>query len=742
MYTGMSESPADSGRTTGRLPRAYAWTIVKLRWPIVIAWAVAVAYAAFVLPAPVQPPDNLVSLIPAHSAAVRANTFALQHFRVPLTTEVAVVHRDPNRLSRTAVSGIVSAAARVDRKARAHPGSGPAAVPVINARGVVPGSRETGTTAITYLAFPPSMPVGRQIDGANGLRGGGGHVTGILPAEVHEGGLVDDALPWIEGATVLVIALLVGVRFRAVGAPLLTLAAVGTAYTMAQQAVSHATQRAGLEQPSLLRPLLVALVLGIVTDYCVFYLANAHTKTLQGSSRLDAAQRATAETTPIVLAGGGILAASLLALLVARTEVLQELGPALALSVAAAVLVAVTLVPAALAICGRALYWPRPPVPVEAGTEPVPARGRNYLARLISHRSAALVIGIVCAAGLAFAAAEVREAKLGVTTISGLPASAQERVGAEDAGRGFAPGMLAPAQAIVARPGIAAETAGLARLADELRRQPGVAAVVGPADTPFVRRHGVLISASGGAARLLVASRTDPYGATAIDQVGTLRERLPALAARAGLGRPHTALAGDGPVAHDTVAAMRGDLVRVVAAVLVVNLVLLVVFLRALIAPVLLVAASALSVAAAIGISTWTFQTLLGYGELTYYVPFAAGVLLVSLGSDYNVFVAGRVWQEARVRPLREALRIAPARTAAAVRTAGITLAASFGLLAIVQVRAFRELAFTMAVGILLDTFVVRPFLVSSLVSLFGEVSGWPGGALARGRRIAVDGDQ
>jgi putative drug exporter of the RND superfamily len=738
MHRQMSARP-----TTGRLPRAYAWTVVRLRWPIVIGWAVALAYAAFILPAPVQPPDTLVSLIPAHSPAVRANAFALRHFRVPLTTEVAVVRRDPNGLSRSEEARILSTARAVDRKARAHPGSGPVAVPVINARGVVPGSRETRTTAITYLAFPPSMPTVRQIDGANGMRGGSGHVTGILPAEVHEGGLVDDALPLIEGATVVLIALLVGVRFRALGAPLLTLAAVGTGYTMAQQAVSHAAQRAGLEQPSLLRPLLVALVLGIVTDYVVFYLANAHTKVLQGSSRLEAAERATAETTPIVIAGGAILTASLLALRVARAQVLQELGPALALAVVAGVLVAVTLVPACLAIFGRALYWPRPPEPADADPEQARVPGRNFLGRLIAHRSAALVVGLVCAAGLAFAAWEVHDTRLGVTTISGLPASAQERIGAEDAGRGFAPGMLAPAQVIVARPGIAADTGELARLQGELRRQPGVAAVVGPADTPFLRGRGVLTSTSGGAARFLVAYRTDPYGATALDQLGALRARLPDLAAQAGLGRPRTALAGDGPVAHDTVAAMRKDLVRVVAAVLLVNLVLLMIFLRALIAPILLVAASALSVAAALGISTWVFQHALGYGELTYFVPFAAGVLLVSLGSDYNVFVAGRVWQEARVRPLREALRIAPARSAAAVRTAGITLAASFGLLAIVDVRAFRELAFTMAVGILLDTFVVRPFLVPSLVSLFGELSGWPGGTLARGRRIAAaDGEQ
>ncbi len=422
-------TPVSAQPTTGRLARAYAWAVIRLRWPLLLGWAAAAAYAAFVLPAPVQPPDTLVSLVPASAPSLRANTLALHRFRVPLTTEVEVVHRDPNGLSAAAKAGIVSAAAHLDRQARANPGSGPVAVPVINARGVVPGSRETGTTAITYLAFPRSTPIAEQLAGADRLRGATGHATGILPAEVHEGALVDDALPLIEVATVILVALLVGVRFRALGAPVLTLAAVGTGYTMAEQAVSHAAERAGLEQPSLLRPLLVALVLGIVTDYVVFYLANAQSKTLQGDARLDAAQRATAETTPIVVAGGAILTASLLALRVARAEVFQELGPALALAVAAAVLVAITLVPAALAIFGRALYWPRPPAAAIADSGPAPVAGRNLLARLIAHRSAALLIGLACTAALVFAAAQVRHAKLGVTTISGLPAGSQERTG-------------------------------------------------------------------------------------------------------------------------------------------------------------------------------------------------------------------------------------------------------------------------------------------------------------------------
>ncbi len=745
----MTDAPPDLAPTTGRVPRAYAWTVVKLRWPILLGWLAAAVYGAVVLPVPAQPPDSLVSLVPPNSAALRASTLALHLFRVPLTAETEIVQRNPHGLPATVVARVFARAARVDRAALASgSGSGLIALPVVNERGVVPGSRETGTTAITYLesragVTSPQRTASVERYRADIARHGDDlvGVTGIYPAELHEGDLVDRALPLIEVATVVLVALLVGVRFRSPGAPLLTLAAVGTAYTLAEQLVARVAERAGFEQPSLLRPLLVALVLGIVTDYVVFYLSNARTKTLRGESRLRAASLATAETTPIVVAGGAILTAGLMALEVARVRAFQELGPGLAVAVAAAVAVAITLVPAALAIFGRALFWPR----LRSGESwrPHPdahTARRNWTARLIAHRSVAAVVAIACIAGLGAAARQLSDIKLGVTNIAGLPADAQERVAAAAVARGFQPGMLSPTQVIVTGPGVAANAAGLAALQHELRGQPGIATTVGPADAPFERGQGVLTTRSGGAARFLVAYRTDPYGATAIGQAGALRSHLPGLVAAAGLRDARATVAGDTVVAADTVTAVRSDLARVVLAVLAVNLILLMLFLRAVIAPVLLVASGALSVAAALGITTWTFQTLLGYHELTYYVPFAAGVLLVSLGSDYNVFVAGRVWQEARVRPLRDALRLAPARTTAAIRTAGITLATSFALLAIVDVRAFRELAFAMAVGILLETFIVRPLLVPALLSLFGEVSGWPGGRLARGADVAADG--
>jgi RND superfamily putative drug exporter len=133
-----------------------------------------------------------------------------------------------------------------------------------------------------------------------------------------------------------------------------------------------------------------------------------------------------------------------------------------------------------------------------------------------------------------------------------------------------------------------------------------------------------------------------------------------------------------------------------------------------------------LALGASLGLATYVFEGILGHGEITYYVPFAAAVLLVSLGSDYNIFVAGRVWAEARRRPLREAVAVAVPRAARAIAVASIALAASFAVLGMVPLRPFREFAFIMAVGVLIDSFVVRSLLVPALITLFGDLSAWP----------------
>ena len=152
-------------------------------------------------------------------------------------------------------------------------------------------------------------------------------------------------------------------------------------------------------------------------------------------------------------------------------------------------------------------------------------------------------------------------------------------------------------------------------------------------------------------------------------------------------------------------------------AVLVVNLLLLMLFLRAVVAPVLLLACSVLALAASLGCLTLLFQDRLGQDGVAFYVPFAAAVLLLSLGSDYNIYGVGHVWTRARHTTLRKAIAERVPETSGAITAAGITLAASFGMLALVPLRQFRELAFVMGLGVLIDAFVVRSVLVPALLT-------------------------
>ena len=299
------------------------------------------------------------------------------------------------------------------------------------------------------------------------------------------------------------------------------------------------------------------------------------------------------------------------------------------------------------------------------------------------------------------------------------------------------------------------QTAALARLQRELAAQPGVAELAGPANFPDAPGEpggtglggpglgGTIVSlnpmlaSSGGAARFVVVEKTDPLDATAINRVRALQDRLAALGRSAGLSGVRFEVAGQTALIADSIASVFADLGRVALAIMIVTLILLMLFLRSLLAPVYLLAASVLAVFATLGLALLICRAVLGSGTMVYFVPFAAGVLLVSLGSDYNVFVVGRIWEEARRRPVPDAVAVAAPGASRAITTAGVALAASFAMLAVIPLEQFRQLAITMAVGVILDAIAVRSLLVPALVALFGRLGMWP--AKRREPAVRVD---
>jgi len=725
------------------LAQAFATIVVRLRWLVVSVWLAATAAATLWLPSLQEAESaSLADLVPADAEAVAAAERSAELFSVPLTAQTAVVQRDPEGLSEEAQTRVAERAVT----AREERGDGISfALPLVNTARLVPGSREDSTTAITFLFFEPGTSIGEETriardwaareagEPEDALAG----VTGSVPARLSQWQEIESALPWVTVATILLVFGILALNYRALGAPVVALLGAGVAYLVAVRVAAWVGEQWGVAVPSDVEPIMVVLLLGIVTDYSVFFLSGMRRRLTEGEPPVEAAIGATARFLPIVATAGLIVACGAAALLAGKLEFFRAFGPGMALTVIVSLAVSLTLVPALMAIGGRAIF--RPSLPAEAPEDPSDGRGRRVetwsesLAQFATSKPVAVVVLLVTLAAAAVASRGLAETELGFTAIRGLPAETEERQAALAAGEGFAPGILAPTELLVEQARGPLDEGSFAGLQERLAAQPGIAAIVGPADEAAREIEGLVVSEAAPAGRFLLVLEDDPHGGPAIETLDRLREEIEPLVADSGFEEASAAFTGETALAAETVDTLTGDLVRIAIAAFAVNLILLMIFLRAVVAPLYLLFASALAFAATLGLTTFVFQTLLGHEEITYYVPFAVAVLLLSLGSDYNVFLVGRIWQEAETTSVRDAVAIAAPRASRTIAIAGLALAFSFATLAFVPLREFREFAFAMTVGVLLDAFLVRALVVPALVSLFGEVSWWP----AR-RRLAL----
>lgn len=748
-----------------------ARVLVALRWVIVVAWVAAGVAALLLLPTlSGGGASPLADIIPEDSPSLRTAERTTELFGAPAATDVVVVQRNPAGLSQEAFEAQLRRAAAAEELPEGVLG----AVPLANLPLPGVGWNESRTTALAYLFMSPELNLGERQEAAeeyaSGLVAEGAiGVTGAGPARLAQFDVIQDALPVVEVATLAVIVLMVFLYFRSLLAPLVTLGTAALAYVLAVRGLAWAAEGLGTEIPQEIEPLLVVLLLGLVTDYTVFFLAEARRRMLLGDERLPSARAAVARVGPMVLTAGLLVASSCAALLAGELEFFRIFGPGLALCAVVVTLVSVTLVPALLGILGPWLFGrrvreaePMSELTGEQGAMPSPAvagvtsvrreRLRRRFAgtlgalraarrtareerrspaslvigRMMASRAVSLLVVVACVAGLGWAAKDDLSLDLGVSYVRSLPEDTEAREAGDDAAAGFDDGILAPTEILVEGKRLGKRLPELARLQKEILQRDGVAVVLGPAqqieDAP-----NLLLTEDGRAARFVLLLDGDPTAAGAIDAVGALRDDFTRLAAASGLpGDVRVRFGGEAAIAAETVAAVKVDMRRIAVAVAVVTLLLLAIFLRSLVAPVVLLLAGALGFLAALGLAAMASELLFDQGELTYYVPLVGLVLLVALGSDYNVLIAGRIRAEARKRRLREAIAVATPQASRAITVAGLTLAATFALLTIVPLRPFRELGMLLAIGVLVDALVVRPLLIPALLSLLGRAAWWP----------------
>ncbi|MBA3864973.1 MAG: MMPL family transporter [Solirubrobacterales bacterium] len=733
-------SAAEQGDPPGRsLSYAIARAIVWLRFLIVPAWIAAAVLATMHLPSAFESENaDVGSLLPHSSRAIEVERNAIKTFGLPLLSRTMVVARRPQGFSAPALAAATRYIAATDQKE----GNGAIrAVPLLDTPGLL-AAHETATTLLVYLYIRPSLSESEQQqaaeDFASGLRGATGaeavKVTGALPATRAETSVAMSHILWVEVATVLLVVGILAFYFGSLGVPLLALATVGIAYLIVDRVLGWVGQQFGLAFSSEVEPVIVGLLFGVLTDYLVFFVSGYRQRLRAGVEPLAAVTAVTTELLPVILTAALMIAGATLTLLISGVHLLASFGPAMAIAVIAAAAVALTLVPAGLAIFGRVLLWPRQPKAEE--TERLEEDDESGArARLIGTavRFPALTT-ILCLVVLGAAATGLSQLALGNPVMRGLPPTNQAHQGYDIAATGLGPGVLGPTMVVLEGDGIAGRTARLAALESALSEQEGVSGVLGPAAEPVPSEPGLMVAPNGNAARYILVLDGDPDGADASETLSNIEDDLPELARRSGLGEARVGVTGDTTIATELTEDTWSAFERVAPAAIAILLLLLWVLLRSWSAPLYLVGVSILVVAAALGITVYVFQDLLGYGELAFIVPVASSILLLALGADYNVFLVKRIWDEADRADLKPAIRSAGASAGRAITVAGFILALSFAAVMLIPIQSFREIGFALFIGLLLDTLIARTLLIPALVALFGR-----GGAVKSSGRTAED---
>lgn len=705
--------------------------VVWLRFLIVPAWIAATIMAVVHLPSAFEAEaSELGNLLPRSSSALEVERKALKTFGLPLLSRTIVVAREPGGFPAAQASAAAHYIAAADRS------EGPRAVkavPLTDAPGML-GAGRAATTIVAYLYLDPALSEDESQESAERFAAGLERassapvvkVAGALPATRSETEIAESHLIWVELATALLVVAILALYFRSLGVPLLGLATVAIAYLCADRVLGWIGERYGLSIPREAEPVIVALIFGVLTDYLVFFVSGYRQRLRQGERTTEAVSEATGELLPVILTAALMIAGATLTLLLSGVRFLSAFGPSMAVAVIVSALVAMTLVPAALAIFGRALLWPRgvgeqssedADAGRDADNEGAGARGRLLGVAV----RVPLLTAVVCVLALLAAASGLRHLELGNPVMRGLPEASEPRQGYDAAAAGIGPGVLGPTMLVLEGTEIAKRQAELASFQTGLEGDPQVVGVLGPADQPLPSRAGVMLAPNGNAARYVIALDGDPDGAAATGALSRLEGELPAMLQRSGLPGVRTGITGDTTIASELSEDTTSAFERVAPAALVVLLLLLWFLLRSWAAPLYLVGSSLLVVAAALGLTVYVFQDLLGYGELAFFVPVASAILLLALGADYNVFLISRIWQEAEDQELRPAIRTAGIRAGRAITVAGFILALSFAAVALIPIQGFREIAFALCVGLLLDTLVARTLLVPALVAIFGR---------------------
>ncbi|MCQ4040751.1 MMPL family transporter [Streptantibioticus rubrisoli] len=680
-------------------------------WAVVIGW---LGVAAVLGPlqgklTKAESNDN-AAFLPRSSQSARVDQLLTQRFATGDALPALIVYQRPTGLTPADRNALVADAARL----RGLPDIGRPTLPSPgSAKGAPRLWSADGTVAVTVVPVTAhGLKVRQAVDAIKRrLR----TVPGLRTYVTGPAGISADAISVFSSidfrllaATVALVLVLLLVVYRSPVLAFVPLLVVGLAYVLASGLVYVLATRGGLLVNSQATSLMLILMFGAGTDYCLLLIARYQDELRRHSSSAAAMRAALGRVWGSVFFSGLTVIASLAALFATRLGSTRVIAPVGIIGVGCVLLAAFTLLPALLVLLGRRAFGRRR---LDAQER---SGGWERIARAVLTRPWWAVAGtlVLLAVGSLGAIRYTDDVNL----LNAFRAHTSSAAGYQAIAHAFPAGTAAPTTVLVERTGGPLRESDLAAASTALRPVRDIASVA-----PLPVR-----STDGRIGELRVVLDVDPYGSAGLARLADIRHRL-----STQLPSGTRALVGGDPAVQlDTKYAADHDLRVVVPLVLTIILVILVALLRALVAPLYLIGTVVASFFGAFGISVFVFRVLLHQHGINPVEPTFAFLFLVALGVDYNIFLMARVRQETRSHDTRTAVAVGLRATGSVITSAGVILAGTFAVLMVLPLVMLFQLGFTVCVGVLLDTFLVRTALVPALTHLLGERSWWPGRTL------------
>ena len=532
--------------------------------------------------------------------------------------------------------------------------------------------------------------------------------------------------------TILVVIVIMFFIYRAPGLVFIPLFILVSALMVARFVAALVVDLTGLPLNDQVTSIMSVLLFGVGTNYVLFIVARYREEITNSSDRFRAMESAMRKVGPSIIGSSMTTVVAMFLLIFSTLGSFKTMGPMLAITVSIMLIVALTVLPAAIVLMSRLAFWPSRTI----------ASQQNLVIKPIWEKIGRFVVNrpktvfLVTTAILLMAITPSFRMVPSFNFIDGFPDDVESKSGYALLKKGFAPGDLSPTSVFIHTPDhdVIDHSAFIEGLANAIEDNPGVNYVKG-----MTRPYGSYIgqqvdeaslkmfnSPDGTTSRLDVSLMGDPYSEKALIVIEDIRSIIQSTINSQSITGVEVLVGGDTAVQLDTKTVIDEDTRLLAPLILFAILCVLILIQRSFVAPLYLLFSVIISYAATFGISIFIFQDILNHTGVAYSNGIWIFVFLVALGADYNIFVIARIKEETERLGFNEGIAVAVGKTGGVVTSAGIILASTFAVLTTLPLRDVFQLGMAVMLGVLIDTFVVRTLLVPSMAAILKNYSWWP----------------